>query len=216
MISAYIILRKDSHRVKNKNFLSLKGIPLYKWILKSLSSVDLITEIIINTDCEELLELDEFSKVRTIQREIHLRSREIVANELIKSNIKIFKNIHILMTHVTNPLLQSQTILEAINIFKETKGIDSLFAVNKHVKRFYDEKGLPINHEVEALKQTQELSPIYCENSCLYIFTKESFLENDNRIGKQPHFFETPMLESIDLDDPQDWEHLKLLVSEKQ
>ena len=53
--------------------------------------------------------------------------------------------------------------------------------------------------------RTQDLEPWFEENSNLYIFTPESFAGTGARIGKTPLLFETPKMESADIDDADDW-----------
>jgi CMP-N-acetylneuraminic acid synthetase len=40
----------------------------------------------------------------------------------------------------------------------------------------------------------------------MYMFTKESFSKTAARIGAKPIMFETTKLESVDIDEPQDWQ----------
>ncbi|MFN5892880.1 MAG: cytidylyltransferase domain-containing protein, partial [Dolichospermum sp.] len=113
-----------------------------------------------------------------------------------------------LMTHTTNPLLSSATIQKALQRFldaRENGSADSLFTVNRFQTRFYREDGTAINHDPNNLIRTQDLEPWYEENSNLYIFTAESFAATGARIGRKPILFETPRLESIDIDDQTDW-----------
>jgi N-acylneuraminate cytidylyltransferase len=60
----------------------------------------------------------------------------------------------------------------------------------------------PLNHDPhERLVRTQDLESIYSENSCIYIFSRESFLASGNhRIGQKPYFFEMSVIESVDVD----------------
>ena len=53
--------------------------------------------------------------------------------------------------------------------------------------------------------KTQNLDPLYEENSLIYIFSKKDFLQNRNRINKDSRPFITPKLESIDIDTEDDW-----------
>ena len=60
--------------------------------------------------------------------------------------------------------------------------------------------------------RTQDLPPLYEENSNFYIFTKTSFKNNANkRIGKNPKLFELDKFESVDIDEPQDFLLAELL-----
>src|SRR5690606_8507206 len=112
------------------------------------------------------------------------------------------------MTHTTNPLLRSDTIVRAIDEYvharREGKA-DSLFAVNKVQTRFYASDGRPINHDPNNLVRTQDLEPWFEENSNLYLFDRASFASTAARIGKRPMMFETPPLESVDIDDQTQW-----------
>ena len=67
--------------------------------------------------------------------------------------------------------------------------------------------------------RTQDLEPWFEENSNAYIFSGESFLGTKARIGSKPIMFETPKLESVDIDGPEDWalaEALALQIHGKQ
>ena len=82
---------------------------------------------------------------------------------------------------------------------------DSLFAVNKVQTRFYAVDGRPINHDPNNLVRTQDLEPWFEENSNLYVFDRASFASTAARIGRRPILFETPPLESVDIDDQTQW-----------
>ena len=62
------------------------------------------------------------------------------------------------------------------------------------------------------LLRTQDLEKWMEENSNLYIFSKESFLSTNNRIGQNPILFNTPKKESIDIDNEDDWEFATLIM----
>jgi len=89
---------------------------------------------------------------------------------------------------------------------------DSLFTVNKVQTRFYREDGSAVNHDPARLLRTQDLEPWFEENSCLYYFSRESFKKTRARIGKNPIMMETPPLESLDIDEPHDWEMVSALA----
>jgi CMP-N-acetylneuraminic acid synthetase len=63
---------------------------------------------------------------------------------------------------------------------------DSLFSVTRLQTRLYDQHGRAINHDPSVLLQTQDLPPVYEENSCLYLFTRQNLLKRHHRIGAIP------------------------------
>ena len=64
------------------------------------------------------------------------------------------------------------------------------------------------------MKRTQDLREIYEENSNFYIFSKKSFIKNENkRIGKKPCLYIMKNKnESLDIDEPEDWIFAKELI----
>ena len=75
-----------------------------------------------------------------------------------------------------------------------------MFGVTKTQDRFWNLDGVAVNHDPQILLRTQDLPPIYKENSSIYIFSKESFINNNNRIGNNPYMFEIGKIETYDID----------------
>ena len=80
-----------------------------------------------------------------------------------------------------------------------------MFTVDKVQTRFYRGDCSAVNHDPNNLIRTQDLEPWFEENSNLYLFTRDSFLQTNARIGKNPMMYESPKFESIDIDTPEDW-----------
>lgn len=210
-VAALLPMKGNSERVVGKNFKSFLGKPLFQWILETLRSIQEIDLIVINTDAESILLKngffeDEKTVLRTRRKEIC--GDFISMNQIIEDDIKNIEADVFVMTHTTNPLLSAQTIQNALHNFLSKRGkneCDSLFTVNKLQTRLYTKDCKPINHDPNLLLRTQDLEPLYEENSNLYIFTKESFFTFGARIGKNPTLFETPRQESVDIDDEWSW-----------
>ena len=73
-----------------------------------------------------------------------------------------------------------------------------------------------MNHDPNQLLRTQDLAPIYEENSCIYIFNRATLEERRNRIGYHPLLFEIDRIESWDIDDEQDFRIAELLYAERE
>jgi len=208
-IVALLPMKAHSERVSGKNFRDLAGKPLFRWILDTLLSIDVIDQVVINTDARKSLEdsgLVDGGRIRIRDRKQELLGDFTSMNLILQDDIEAVPADIYLMTHTTNPLLGSGTILKALDKFlAEKSGHDSLFTVNRFQTRFYREDLTPVNHDPDNLLRTQDLEPWYEENSCLYIFTPKSFGATNARIGKQPMMFEIPKLEAIDIDENEDW-----------
>ena len=86
----------------------------------------------------------------------------------------------------------------------EADNHDSLFSVTRWQTRLYGADGTPINHDPDVLLRTQDLPPVYEENSNLYLFTADQIAAG-RRIGDRPILFEIHPLEAVDIDDEHDF-----------
>ena len=211
--SAFIPIKYKSERVKDKNFTLVKDKPLFFYIINTIKSIDLIDQILIDTDDEKVIEIIEkyFTGIDFKIREDNLKDPTESVNNIIKSNLDKINNDFIFQTHTTNPLLKEKTINKALQEYINNKR--PIFSVNVFQSRFYDQELNPINHNPEELIPTQELDFIYEENSNFYIFSKEQFKDNYfKRIGKESVYFSTNKSESIDIDNEEDLELLKKII----
>ena len=219
-IKALLPMKATSERVVNKNMKDFNGFPLYHAIIKSLLASKYIETIVINTDSKMIAEdaRENFGKsVIIIDRPIEIQGGDVSMNIIIDYDLQQLDAKHFLQTHSTNPLLKSETIDIAIEkYFERLKEYDSLFGVTKVQTRFYDKDANPINHNPKELLRTQDLEPLYEENSNFYIFSKESFKNSGNkRIGLKPQIFEVNKLEAVDIDEPEDFILAELLYKNK-
>jgi len=215
-IIALVPMRHDSQRVIGKNYRTLAGKPLYQHILLTLQSCSEISEIVVDTDSEKIMDgiKETFPEVRILLRPDHLREGGTPMNEVLLHDTAQVEADFYLQTHSTNPLLQSETISRAIKTMLENyPDYDSLFSVTRMQTRLWDELGRAINHNPAILLRTQDLPPVYEENSCLYIFTRETLVNEHNRVGKRPFLYEVAADEAWDIDEEIDFKIVDLLMS---
>lgn len=210
-----IPMKGNSERVKNKNLKIFNGKPLYHWILNSILKSKYLNFIIINTDSikikEDLKNNFDLNKIKILDRPNELCGDLVSMNKIINYDINSTKCSDFFQTHSTNPLLKTSTIDKSIDLyFKNKYKYDSLFSVSEFQSRFYFSNSNPINHDPSNLVRTQDLTPIFEENSCIYIFSKDSFKKAENkRIGLKPFLYKTSVVESIDIDTKEDFELAK-------
>ena len=219
MITALLPMKANSERVPNKNFRVIGGKPLYYWMLETLFAIEVIDRVIVNTDADQELFSHFYGNKKFVirSRKPSLCGDLVSMNKIIEDDILSDGSDIFLMTHTTNPLISTKTLNNAIDIFvnRDKNKYDSLYSATKFQGRFYYEESVAINHNPNELLRTQDLPPVYLENSCLYLFDKSIFLDTKTRIGKKPILFETPQLESVDIDTEDDWYLANLLISDK-
>ena len=215
---AFVPMRHHSQRVPGKNYRLLAGKPLFHHIVETLLAVPEIAEILVDTDSEPVMDglRQYFPQVTALPRPEHLRADDIPMNDILIHDTAQVQADFYLQTHSTNPLLQPETISRAIqSLMTNYPTYDSLFSVTRLQTRLYDQHGVAINHDPMVLIQTQDLPPVYEENSCLYIFTRENLIKRHHRIGEKPLMFEIAAAEAWDIDEELDFAITDFLLRRK-
>lgn len=219
-VIALIPMKGHSERVSNKNMRLFCGRPLYHAIVAMLEESTFVESIVIDTDSNVIADdaLNNFKKVRIIERPKELCGDMISTNAIFAYDISVCKGEHFLQTHSTNPLLTIETLEHGIeDYFSSLDEFDSLFSVTKIQSRLYWESGQAINHDPKELLRTQDLPPVFEENSNFYVFSKASFLAAGNRrIGLKPKMFPMNKLEATDIDEEEDFSLAEILYSIKK
>lgn len=218
-IVALIPMRHQSERIPNKNYRHFAGKPLYHYIVHSVLACPLIANIVIDTDSRVIMDdaSQHFPEVRLIERPEHLRSGTVPMNDVLFYDTTQAQADYYLQTHSTNPLLRPETITKAIHLFLDNYPIfDSLFSVTKVKSRLWDSLTRAINHNPAILVRTQDLPPIFEENSCLYIFTRSSLETRYNRIGERPIMFQMDRIDALDIDEELDFRVAEFLYLERK
>ena len=218
-IIALVPMRHHSQRVPGKNYRPLAGKPLYQHIIETILAVPEIDRVVVDTDSEPVMDSlrKRFPKVTIINRPEALRADDVPMNDILLYDTEQVQADFYLQTHSTNPLLRTATVSRAIEAFlAEYPHKDSLFSVTRWQTRLYDQHGKAINHDPSVLLQTQDLPPVYEENSCLYLFTRENLLKRHHRIGEHPILFEIDPDEAWDIDEEIDFEITDFLMQRKK
>ncbi len=226
-LAALVPMRHHSQRVPGKNYRPLAGKPLFHHIIETLLAVPEIEIVMVDTDSEPVM--DEvrrfastklnagFPSVKLIQRPEHLRADDVPMNEILLHDTAQMDAEFYLQTHSTNPLLKAETISRGIQNFFSTYPVkDSLFSVTRLQTRLYDQFGKAINHNPLELIQTQDLPPVYEENSCMYIFTRANLAAKRHRISDHPLMFEIDRDEAWDIDEEIDFEITDFLMKRRK
>jgi CMP-N-acetylneuraminic acid synthetase len=208
-IVALAPMRHQSGRIPGKNYRPFAGKPLYHHIVNTLLACPMVDEIVINTDSPTIMRdaAEHFPTVRLIERPAHLCAGDVPMNEVLMYDTGLVEADFYLQTHSTNPLLRSETISAAIDEFlRHYPACDSMFSVTPIQTRLWDQLGRPINHNPHILLRTQDLPPVYEENSNFYIFTRTHLELRRNRIGERPMMHRISKLEAWDIDEELDFQ----------
>ena len=206
----FIIIKHNSERIKKKNFKKIGKIELWKHLIITLKN----QKVFVDTDSNKILNdcRKNFPWVKVYLRDkkfIKLENSKKVSPTLlmIKNFLdKFIKNPNeiIVTTHVTSPFMKLQTFKDAA---KKLKNHDSVAAITKDYNFAWVKKRkkiIPINFNPRIITKNQNLNPIIQSNGAFFIITKKTFLKYNNRIGKNPFYYEVNFPESVEIDTNQD------------
>ena len=206
-ITAIVPMRHESHRVPGKNWRTLAGRPLFCHIVDSLYASGVVNRVVIDTDSDTIKSIArrEFPKALLLERPADLRDDRLSMNTVLMNTISQLDGELFLQTHSTNPLLTPGTIAGTVGKLLNSPEHDSLFTVTGLQARLWDYYARPVNHDLAVLRRTQDLSPVYVENSCMYVVSRASLTGYRNRIGGRPMMVELSRAEAWDLDTEEDF-----------
>jgi CMP-N-acetylneuraminic acid synthetase len=212
-ITAIVPMRHSSERVPGKNYRLLGDRPLYRHIVQTLLNVPEINEVVIDTDSPTILQdaADAFPTVRLLERPEHLRAGATPMNDVLVNTVAQVNADLFLQTHSTNPFLTAATISSGLQQLAQHDEADSLFSVTRLQARLWDKDIKPLNHDPAVLLRTQDLDPVYLENSCMYVFDRQTLVSRGNRIGQRPLVVEVDGHEALDIDEERDFRAATLL-----
>lgn len=208
-VAAFVPIKLNSQRVKNKNILPLGGHPLCWHVFHALLQAEGIDEVYCYCS-------DEAIRAYIPEEVIFLKRDPVLDGQLVKG-FDIYgrfiqdvdADIYVL-SHATSPFIKAETITRGVRAVRE-EGYDSAFSAQR-IQTFAWYQGKPINYDINDVPRTQELEPVFVETSAFFIFQKNIFVEHRRRIGFHPCICETDEIESVDIDEPEDYEFAKRLA----
>lgn len=211
-IICFVPIKLNSQRLPNKMMLPLGEKKLCQHIFSTLIEVQKEINLDIYCYCSDENIIQYLPKnVKFLKRDKNLDRDETKGIEIYKSFInQIHGDIYILC-HATSPFIKSNSILIGLNkIILEN--YDSAFSVSK-IQTFCWFNNNTLNYDLTNVVRTQEIEPVFYETSAFYIFKKEILHKFNRRIGFNPFLVETNRIESIDIDEKEDYELAKNITS---
>lgn len=203
-IVAVVPMKLNNRRLPGKNIKSFTmGKPLCHYILSTLLKINIIDDVYVYCSDRSIEDYIP-NQVKFLQRSSKLDSDSTKMNEILYSFAKeVDADIYVL-THATAPFIKKDSIEKAILQVKS--GLyDSAFSVKK-IQDFMWIDGKPFNYNLEEIPRTQDLPPIFTETCGFYVYRKDLILTLKRRIGEKPSLIECDEIESIDIDEPIDFE----------
>lgn len=202
-IVAVVPMKLNNRRLPQKNTKAFtNGRPLCYYILSTLLKITEIEEVYVycsNPDIKGYIP----DGVKYLKRSEMLDQDTTKMNEVLKAFAKDVPADIYVMTHTTAPFISEINIKKGLDAVVSEK-FDSSFAAKK-LQDFLWRDGVPFNYDLENIPRTQDLPPLYEETSGFYIYRENVINEMGRRIGNKPYIVEIGEVESIDIDEPEDF-----------
>ncbi|MDO4276029.1 MAG: acylneuraminate cytidylyltransferase family protein [Eubacteriales bacterium] len=200
---AIVPMKLNNRRLPQKNTKRFtNGNPLCYYILSTLLKVEGINEVYVycsNSDIQEFIP----AGVKYLRRSENLDQDTTKMNEVLQCFATDVPADIYVMTHTTAPFISKNSIERGLNAVK-SGAYDSSFAARK-MQDFLWKDGMPFNYELNEIPRTQDLPALYVETSGFYIYKNEVITKLNRRIGSNPFIVEIGEIESIDIDEAEDF-----------
>lgn len=202
-IVAVVPIKLNNRRLPQKNTKTFtNGKPLCYYVLSTLLKIEEIQEVYVycsNPDIRKYIP----EGVRYLQRSESLDLDSTKMNEVLRNFATDINADIYVMSHTTAPFISKEAIQKGIQAVKAGE-YDSAFAAKK-LQDFLWSKGKPFNYHLDAIPRTQDLPVLFEETSGFYIYRREIITEKFRRIGENPYIIEVGEIESIDIDEMEDF-----------
>ena len=201
---AIVPMKLNNSRLPQKNIKPFtNGKPLCHYILNTLLSLDKIDEVYVYCSNETIKNYIP-DGVKYLKRSESLDTDSTKMNEVLTAFANDVPADIYVMTHTTAPFISKESIEKGIDAVASGMN-DSAFAAKK-LQDFLWKDGKPFNYSLEDIPRTQDLPPLYEETSGFYIYDSSVINDLGRRIGQKPYVVEVNEIESIDIDEKEDFD----------
>ena len=217
----FTIIKEDSKRIPNKNFVDVNGHPLWWHLLSELEGLD----VTVNTDSQKFIKQLEESNLKSIsvikrhQKHVDWENDKSIDSSPVEDMLFDFcetldRSEIVVLTHITSPFLKKKTIFDAVDMLlndQNSKSIHSVHKIQDFVWVKKENEASPVNFQTDRVQQTQDLSPIFVSKGAFFIAKAGDILDQKKRLPEPLLFFSLDYIQSVEIDNFEDLEFAKLL-----
>jgi len=202
-IVAFVPAKGTSDRLENKNRRVIQGKPLYLHAVCKLLDCDLIDKVVLDSECDEILNEYPYLPFTKFKRDESYANNSTDGNTLLLNEANTFKADIYVQLLCTAPLLETGSIVKAIKTIVDNPQFDSAVAVNS--KQMYTWTNGRPDYDVKHIPNSKDLDKVTSENMSLYVIKHDALFANKTRIGQHPYLMELDNIQSIDIDNEEDF-----------
>ena len=223
-----ICARGGSKGVKNKNIKLLHGKPLIAYTIEQARASGLFEHIVISTDSDDIANISkEYGAEVFFKRSAEMASDtagklDVIRDAFVRSETYYGKKYDYLIDlDATAPLRIVDDILNSFKLFLENNNDNLITAMPSRRSPYFNLVEVNKNGKV-ALSKTvdtnivrrQDTPKSYDMNASIYIWKRESILNEKSLFLENTGFYVMPEERSIDIDSELDYKLVELIMKE--
>jgi len=210
---AIIPARGGSKGIPRKNIKELCEKPLITYIIETALRVEELDRVIVSTEDKEIAEVAKKCGAEVpFMRPEELARDETPTLPVLQHAVKYleekenYKPDIIVLLYATSPLLKHERVSEAIKLLK-ARGFDSVLSVVEDRGHYWIKRGEDYERLYpKVLKNRQFTEPLLKENGAIYLCKRDLLMKENTMVGGKIGFLKIQKEESIDIDEPLDFE----------
>lgn len=221
-----ICARGGSKGVKGKNFKIINGKPLIAYTIETAIQSGLFEHIVLSSDSKEIQKIAvEYGAEVFFTRPAELASDTVAKIPVIRhaylESEKYYQQKYDILVDldVTSPLRTIEDIKACVDILIQKKCENVITAMPSRRSPYFnliERNSLGIWDVAKKLKnpilRRQDAPVCYDMNASIYVWTRDSILNNNNVFNKSTEVYVMPEERSIDIDSEFDFEIVEFLL----
>ena len=220
---AIIPARGGSKGILRKNIKELCGKPLIAYIIETALNVEELDRVIVSTEDNEIAETaKKYGAEVPFIRPAELAKDETPTLPVLQHAVKYLEekesyrpNIIVLL-YATSPLLRAERVSEAIRMLKGGEFESILSVVEDRGHYWFEKDGKYERMYPKIVKNRQFTMPLFKENGAIYVYKRDILMKGGIMEEGTRGLLIMQRDESIDVDEPIDFEITKLLMKREE
>jgi CMP-N-acetylneuraminic acid synthetase len=211
-VVAYIHAKGESTRLPNKNMKLLNGKPLVSYAIIAAMEASLVTEVCVDSDSEEILDVGRNLGARVLKRPKELANNNISGDDLICwQAYNAIDSDCIVQVVPTCPFTKSSSINNAIALMEQDPCLTSVIGVRKEPLYTWV-NGNPSYRKGGRLPTSNTLQRTIYETMGLYVTRTKNIITEKVRVTNACQLLELSAIEAIDINTEEDFEFAEIVA----
>jgi N-acylneuraminate cytidylyltransferase len=186
-ILCIIPARGGSKGIPKKNIIPFANKSLIGHSIVQALNSKFITDVVVSSDCDEILNVSKSYGAKTIKRPDDISTDTSTSESALLHTIQSLEDEYkyVVFLQATSPLRTTNDIDNCIRTIID-KDLDSAFSASiledMLIWKLDGEDLKSVNYDYKNRKRRQDSEKQYVENGSIYVFKKDGFMVNNNRL----------------------------------